>query len=124
MLSERAAQWKAANRQAALASEHRRRARKLGARNEPIDVAEVWSRDGGCCWICGVAVDPNAAPTDPMRRSLDHVIPLAAGGWHAMDNVALSHLRCNIKKRAKVPDRLPAWHPGGGGLDALVASAS
>jgi 5-methylcytosine-specific restriction endonuclease McrA len=29
---------------------------------------------------------------------MDHVIPLARGGEHTMDNVKLACLRCNIRK--------------------------
>lgn len=120
-LKVRAATWKATHRQIALEAEHRRRARKLAVRCERIDVQEVWARDAGICWICERPVDPAAGPKDPMRRSLDHIIPLSRGGWHAMDNVALAHLRCNISKRSRILDRLPAWHPGGGDFDALAA---
>ncbi|MGV8973360.1 MAG: HNH endonuclease [Rhodoglobus sp.] len=59
-----------------------------------------------------------------MRRSLDHIIPLARGGWHAMDNVALAHLRCNITKHAKILDRMPRWCPAGGDLGELAAKSA
>lgn len=35
---------------------------------------------------------------NPRRASMDHVILLARGGWHAMDNIELTCLRCNIRK--------------------------
>lgn len=39
---------------------------------------------------------------------MDHVIPLARGGWHAMDNVKLACLGCNIRKNDKDLDSLSA----------------
>ena len=91
---------------------HRRRARLRHAASERINYETVWRRDAGCCWICGIAVDPQLAHPDPMSRSWDHVVPLAAGGAHSMGNLALAHLFCNISKHARLPDTFPAWWPG------------
>lgn len=118
-----ASEWKASNRELAQEANHRRRARKLGARHERVDMRLVWKRDGGICWICETPVDPDAGPRDRMRRSIDHVIPLARGGWHAMDNVALAHLRCNISKRDKILDRAPKWHSTGGDVGAVATQS-
>jgi 5-methylcytosine-specific restriction endonuclease McrA len=37
----------------------------------------------------------------PKSKSFDHVIPLAKGGPHSMDNVKLSHFGCNSRKGAR-----------------------
>jgi 5-methylcytosine-specific restriction endonuclease McrA len=34
--------------------------------------------------------------------SLDHVIPISAGGEHSKANTQLAHLGCNAKKQAKI----------------------
>lgn len=104
-----ARQWKIDNRDQAKDSDHRRRAAMRGSATGPIDYTKVWDRDGGRCWICGIAVDQNLNYPDPMYRSWDHVIPISAGGSHTMDNVALSHLSCNISKKSKILDRVPEW---------------
>lgn len=101
--------WRAANPDRLSESEHRRRARVYATAIGPIDYQRVWERDTGCCWICEKPVDRGLRYPDPMSRSWDHVIPLAAGGSHTMSNIALSHLFCNISKHAKVLDRRPAW---------------
>lgn len=106
-LRVKACAWKATNRELANEYEHRRRAVKQGAAAERIDLAVVWDRDEGICWICDVQIDPALIGPDPWSRSLDHVAPLSRGGSHTYSNVALAHLRCNISKRDKVLDYLP-----------------
>lgn len=76
---------------------------------EQIDIAEVFARDDGNCWICALPVDFALAYPNPLSRSLDHVIPLSKGGPHTMANVALAHLRCNISKKDRLLEHLPHW---------------
>lgn len=57
---------------------------------------------GGKCYLCGFDIAcPSRWPVglvcDSMP-SLDHVVPLAAGGTNAQTNQALSHHHCNKKK--------------------------
>lgn len=46
-------------------------------------------------------MDPALKWPERMSASLDHVIPLAAGGPHTPENLQLAHLRCNAKKGAR-----------------------
>lgn len=62
---------------------------------DPVDRWVVYERDGGICHIC-------LEMTDPRNWHMDHVIPLARGGAHAYDNVAVSHPACNIAKGDKI----------------------
>lgn len=68
-----------------------RRARMAAGPVERIRRADIWTRDGGVCHICGDMCDPN-------KWELDHVIPLSRGGTHTVGNVAVSHPSCNKKK--------------------------
>ncbi len=43
---------------------------------------------------------------DPDSLSLDHVMPLARGGEHAIDNVQAAHLRCNVRKGVKLGSKV------------------
>jgi 5-methylcytosine-specific restriction endonuclease McrA len=43
-------------------------------------------------------VDPRLRHPDPMRVSLDHVIPISKGGSHTYANTQCAHLLCNIQK--------------------------
>ena len=81
---------------------HARRARLAdAATGEPVLFTEIAERDGWLCHICGSPVEPGLGHPDPMSASLDHVVPLALGGPHSPENVALSHLACNLSKGAK-----------------------
>lgn len=83
-------------------SNSRRRAKREGVRVEAFEFSEVIARDGGKCWICGKAVRKSTKRFDPLGPSLDHLIPISAGGAHTLTNVRLAHLRCNLKKGARV----------------------
>ncbi len=70
-----------------------RKARKKGLgtiRSAAVDA--LWGACAGRCVYC--------------RRpasQLDHVIPLARGGQHHIDNLVPACARCNVKKKAKWP---------------------
>jgi predicted nucleic acid-binding Zn ribbon protein len=81
---------------------HERRARMAGVSSERFGKAEIFERDGWLCGICGSAVSRDARFPDPSSPSLDHVVPLAAGGEHTRANTRCSHLGCNMRKGAQV----------------------
>jgi hypothetical protein len=75
-------------------SRQRSEARKRGARFvEEIDAASVYERDQGTCQLCHRPVDKTAR--GPKQFSLNHILPLSAGGAHTEMNVETTHLRCN-----------------------------
>lgn len=81
----------------------RRRALKRGAATgEPVIFEEIAERDDWKCHICGDLVDRDAHWPDPLSPSLDHVVPLVAGGAHDPSNVSLAHLSCNVAKGARL----------------------
>jgi 5-methylcytosine-specific restriction endonuclease McrA len=51
------------------------------------------------CWLCGHEIDYDAEPGTPWSFSVDHAMPLKAGGdpldW---ENFRAAHLRCNQRK--------------------------
>ena len=81
---------------------HKRRAQKLNLPADNIRPADVYERDEWVCGICSTPVDRTLAHPDPMSPSLDHVLPLSLGGHHTMENVALAHLSCNVRKGNRV----------------------
>ncbi|HYH54013.1 MAG TPA: HNH endonuclease [Solirubrobacterales bacterium] len=82
---------------------HRRKAIKKGASTgRPVLLTEIASRDDWTCGICEGHVDHGLIWPDPLSPSLDHILPLSLGGPHDPDNVQLAHLRCNVRKGAKV----------------------
>lgn len=53
------------------------------------------------CGICGRFVDKRLKRPDPMAPEVDHIIPIAAGGHPSdIDNLQLTHARCNRLKGA------------------------
>ena len=62
----------------------------------------VADRDGWDCHLCGESVKHAAGTAhEPEGATVDHLTPIALGGSHTWDNVALAHRRCNISRGAK-----------------------
>jgi hypothetical protein len=78
--------------------ERMRNARKDG----PIDRAAIIARDNGICYLCG------CRPTGD-DLTLDHVIPLDAGGSHTADNLRVCCRSCNSLKGAASEEEARAW---------------
>lgn len=98
------AQSEQRRRTSASTGQHARRLRMIGPDGhvERIDPREVYEACGWLCGLCKANVDPTVPHPDPLSASLDHIVPLAAGGQHTRDNVQLAHLRCNMSKGARV----------------------
>jgi hypothetical protein len=69
----------------------------------------IFDRDKGICQLCDLPVDPDLPYRDPetgkinlMSRSIDHIIPVARGGAHSLENAQLAHFGCNQSKNVKV----------------------
>lgn len=73
-----------------------RRARE-GATVEHVDTSLIYERDGGLCQLCGQQVQ-----RDGDEQCFDHIIPLALGGGHTVQNLQLAHMQCNIWKGSHV----------------------
>lgn len=65
------------------------------SRKHGVSVFWLAERDGIDCSICHDPVDMTATAPDPMRPSVDHVVPRARGGSNDPSNLALAHLSCN-----------------------------
>ncbi len=75
-----------------------RRARKRGVEAERFTSAEIAERDGWRCGICGKRIGRTIKWPNPRSLSLDHIVPLSAGGDHTKVNVQAAHLICNQRK--------------------------
>jgi hypothetical protein len=58
--------------------------------------AELRARDRDLCRICGGPVVEGGPRR--LTPTIDHVVPLEAGGLHALTNVRLAHLGCNASQ--------------------------
>lgn len=79
----------------------KRRARLREAPHESFTVADVRLRHGDDCYLCDERINFKLKWPHPQSPSLDHVVPLARGGRHALENVAMTHLACNLSKATK-----------------------
>jgi hypothetical protein len=60
--------------------------------------AEIAVRDAYECQLCGGSVDMAVKYPDPLFASLDHVVPVSAGGSSSKSNLQLAHLVCNVRR--------------------------
>lgn len=87
-----------------------RRARVRGTQIEPIDPIKVFERDGWRCQHCGKRTPPILRGSHKARApELDHILPLAAGGSHTLDNVICSCRSCNQSKGAQPKGQMLLW---------------
>ena len=97
------AAWHAKNPESRQHASHVRRAKMRGATvGKPCDIKR-WmksirqSRKVKCHW-CG-------SHASGKRIHFDHVVPIARGGSHSVDNLCASCPDCNQQKFAKTPER-------------------
>lgn len=96
--------WRERHPERNLRNSQRYRARKANAFIEDVDPLVVFARDAWMCQLCSEPIDRTARWPDPFSPSVDHVIPLAKGGFHSYDNCQASHLRCNCIKGDRLSD--------------------
>jgi 5-methylcytosine-specific restriction endonuclease McrA len=89
--------WRQANPERTATIKHRNRVLRESAPHIPFtadQLAQRLSMFAGC-WICG----------GPDADTIDHVKPLAVGGWHCLSNLRPACSLCNCRKRDKWPFR-------------------
>lgn len=79
-------------------AKHRRRARKRDAYVADVYRLDVYNRDGWRCHICRRRVRRDKVAPHPLAPTIDHIVPLAAGGTHEPANCATAHFVCNATK--------------------------
>lgn len=82
--------WKAENPEKLAQYEAERRARKAGSSVTRTSYAAVREAHTAC-YLCG-------EPLAGRVVHVDHVVPLAAGGAHELDNLRPVHMPCNLRK--------------------------
>lgn len=94
-----AKKWNAEHPDAYWQSRAEYRARKRAATVEPVSRDAVLERDHWRCGICGESIPKDAVWPDVRSASIDHVVPLNAGGDHSMANCQAAHYGCNASKK-------------------------
>lgn len=79
-----------------------KRARRIreGAYRVPYRSVDIYERDGYRCHICGRVAKRRAVVPNPLAPTIDHLVPLSAGGADAPINVATAHFECNWRRGA------------------------
>ena len=67
----------------------------LGPRRKPSSeqIREMHSKQGGKCALCGKSVE-----LIPYQYEVDHKVPRSRGGGDELDNLQITHTRCNREK--------------------------
>jgi len=88
------------------------KAKRLGRYKSPVYRAKIYERDSYTCQLCDSPLEMRATvPKHPkasccetwcyLAPTIDHITPLANGGWHEPRNVQAAHFICNSKKSNK-----------------------
>lgn len=88
-------------------SVRRYRARKFETQVDSFTTHDVRMMHGDICYLCSKKIDFSLKLPNPKSPSLDHVIALSRGGTHTLENVAMTHLDCNVRKHAAPTTRRP-----------------
>jgi 5-methylcytosine-specific restriction endonuclease McrA len=78
--------------------------RRAALASRPIDSVtprDVFERDIWRCYICGISVSEDVSRFAPTRAEIDHVVSVARGGAHVMENLRCCCRRCNRVKGAR-----------------------
>ncbi len=84
------------------AAKAQRRARWRSVPRESFDPREIFKRDHWRCQLCHGPLHRRQKTPHPKAATLDHVVPLSAGGSHVRANVQAAHFACNVRKGAAV----------------------
>lgn len=87
-----------------------RRRAKSGAERMRRKLAKVADRDEWVCQLCFGSVRPGVT-SGPWKATLDHVVPVSAGGTDALSNLQLAHKHCNGQRGSMPLDAWFASHP-------------
>jgi len=87
---------------------HRSRAR----RSKPAKHVRlrVLNRDGWICYLCSRPIPRELRWPHPLSGTIDHVIPVSAGGSDREDNLRAAHWGCNEAKGDQLPG-IEVWVP-------------
>ena len=81
---------------------NREHAKRANGSSGTVTRRELRARDGDSCYLCGLIIDFSIKWPNPDSPSMDHVTPISRGGAHHINNTAMTHLSCNLRKGAKV----------------------
>jgi 5-methylcytosine-specific restriction endonuclease McrA len=69
---------------------NRRALKRANGNGGKVDYQLVLERSGGVCYLCDTPIED--------ELHFDHIIPLSRSGTHTEDNLAPTHIVCNLRK--------------------------
>ena len=75
-----------------------RRKWKVLTRGRSYRASDIYERDGWRCHLCGKVCARDEKVPHPKAATIDHLVPIAAGGADDPANVATAHFICNSKR--------------------------
>lgn len=90
--------WKRKHRDRVAVSNHNSRLKRLGAPSLPdasLAIGRIMEMDNAVCIYCQKVCRP----------TVEHIMALASGGYHAAFNIAAACMECNLAKRATHPNQ-------------------
>jgi len=85
------------------AQKRARRKEAPGSGFSKQDFLDLWKLQNGHCYYCNRFMLLEAKNSDPLKVTIDHVIPLCKGGHHSRSNIVLACWECNIRKNQLLP---------------------
>lgn len=101
IVNKKTAIWFSKNKNKACEYTRKRNALKAESHVGVVCYDEILRRDCGICHICNKPIISNL--------HFDHIVPLSRGGTHSMDNIAISHSECNLRKNNKLLTELNSF---------------
>lgn len=90
---------------------HVRRAKKFGVSAEKFKILDVFVRDNWTCMICKCATPQELRGSlNDSAPELDHIVAMAQGGEHKMDNCQCICRACNIFKGTMSNEQFIMWN--------------
>lgn len=84
----------------------KRRAVKRNAYVADVSPTAIFERDCWTCQLCRRKVDRTKSAPHPKSPTIDHIVPLGAGGTHEPSNAQCAHFLCNSIKGDRGTDQL------------------
>lgn len=72
--------------------------RAVYAQGDSIDALTLFNLFDWHCYLCKTPIDPRRRCPDWRAATIEHIVPIGAGGTHTWDNVVPAHYKCNMDK--------------------------